>query len=63
MAILQLNSFHKLIKDIFIMAFILLAIQLISRIFKVELIFLLKSHLIKQDIDIIVVDYTSTLYL
>lgn len=42
MAILQLNSFHKLIKDIFIMAFILLAIQLISRIFKVELIFLLK---------------------
>ena len=53
MAILQLNSFHKLIKDIFIMAFILLAIQLISRIFKVELIFLLKTHLIKQDIDII----------
>lgn len=42
MAILQLNSFHKLIKDIFIMVFILLAIQLISRIFKVELIFLIK---------------------
>lgn len=42
MAILQLNSFRKLIKDIFIMVFILLAIQLITRIFKVELIFLLK---------------------
>lgn len=39
MAILQLNSFRKLIKDIFIMVFILLAIQLITRIFKVELIF------------------------
>ena len=25
--------------------------------------FITKSHLIKQDIDIIVVDYTSTLYL
>ena len=42
MAILQLNSFHKLIKDIFIMVLFLLAIQLISRIFKVELIFLIK---------------------
>lgn len=42
MAILQLNSFHKLIKDIFIMVLFLLAIQLISKIFKVELIFLIK---------------------
>ena len=42
MAILQLNSIHKLIKDIFIMVLFLLAIQLISRIFKVELIFLIK---------------------
>ena len=42
MVILHLNSFHKLIKDIFIMSLILLAIQLISRIFKVEFILLLK---------------------
>ena len=48
MAILQLNSFRKLIKDIFIMVFILLAIQLITRIFKVELIFLLKILKIKS---------------